>query len=75
MNKQRAAAIRKCGEDLGEMLNTLQELLTEEEEYFDAMPESLQGGEQGERSQEAQDALCDAVSQLEDVAASLESIY
>ena len=38
----------------------------EEQEYYDNMPENMQGGEKGEKAQEAVQAMEDALSALED---------
>lgn len=58
MNKERELRIAGCAV-------TLQEILEEEQEYFDAMPESLQGSERGTRAEEWIGVLEDAISSLE----------
>lgn len=47
-------------------------ILAEEEEAFDNMPESFQGSERGDISQEAQDNLSSAVDALEEAISYLE---
>lgn len=46
----------------------LAELRDEEQDYFDNMPEGLQGGEKGEKAQAAIDAMENVVGLLEDFA-------
>lgn len=46
----------------------LAELRDEEQEYFDNMPEGLQGAEKGEKAQAAIDAMENVVGLLEDFA-------
>lgn len=58
MNKGREARIQEC-------VATLEDILAEEQDYFDAMPESLQGSERGERSQEYLDSLQEAIDALQ----------
>lgn len=46
----------------------LAELRDEEQEYFDNMPEGLQGGDKGEKAQAAIDAMENVTGLLEDFA-------
>lgn len=96
MNKPRLKKIYKVARELEELVvemesktEELQDLLYEEEDYHDNMPENLQYSYQGERSEEAVDVMTDAVSNLEkitetitksiseidDVVGDLESLY
>ena len=59
MNKDRRAAIET--------------LKDKEQDYYDNMPESFQGGEKGERASEVVSVMEDAVSSLDDAISSLES--
>ena len=83
MNKARRKAIDAVAVTLdgiagtiADAISELEGLRDEEQEYFDAMPESFQSGEKGEIAQTAIDALETAISALEefsvdDVTASL----
>ena len=83
MNKDRRKAIAALSDELQKALDLLDadrvtEIRDEEQEYYDNMPESLQGGEKGEAAQstiehldravekvsEALDALTEAVEAL-----------
>lgn len=68
MNNERREAIRNLiarAEELKSMADTLkddiQSVLDEEQDYYDNMPESFQGGEKGDRAQEAINNLETAV--------------
>lgn len=79
MNKERRKAIvdlvtriRKfCDEigpklDLSTFIEDASDLENDEREYFDNMPESLQGGEKGQAAEQAADALSNAKDIIED---------
>lgn len=79
MNKQRRAVL----EDIIQRLNSASEIIAdalddlngakdEEQEYFDVMPESLQGGERGQAAEEAISWMEDASGNLEDVVSTLD---
>lgn len=63
--KEIASVIRKIE-------SVVSDILAEEEEAFDNMPESLQYSERGDMSQEAQDNLSCAVDSLEEAISYLE---
>ena len=44
----------------------LETLRDDEQEYYDNMPESLQGGDKGQQAQEATDNIDHAISSLEE---------
>ena len=50
---------------LEEIKNELEDILYEEEDYFDNMPENLQGSIRGEAAEEAIDYLTEAIDSLE----------
>lgn len=71
MNKTRRKIIQKA---IGDIESVLQDVLDEEQEAFENMPENLQESERGQISQEAQenlesaiDALGEAISYLEEI--------
>ena len=61
MNKQRRQTISKIIELLDDVKNKLEDVLNDEENYFDNMPENLQGGMRGMDSEEAIDTMNEAV--------------
>lgn len=62
MNDARRKKIARMISFLEGLEVDIQEILDEEREAFDNMPEGLQGSERGEAAQEAIDALENAVS-------------
>lgn len=62
MNDARRKTIKALISTLEGLEADIQAVLEEEQEYFDNMPEGLQGSERGEAAQEAIDALENAVS-------------
>lgn len=74
MNKARLKKIKKVAEEIekiaGELSvanDELRDLLYEEEDYHDNMPENLQYSYQGERSEEAIDIMNDATEKLDEI--------
>lgn len=70
MNKERRKNIQGIADQLEELKGNL-ELIQEEEEYRDNIPENLQGSERYEKAEEACAALSEAVDNLDDIIASL----
>jgi len=52
MNKARRKQIEKIIEQLEVLREGIETVMEEEQEYFDNMPENLQGSERGEKSEE-----------------------
>ena len=80
MNAQRRKAIGEARalveaafEKLEEARSMLSDLQSEEQDYYDNMPESLQGGEKGEKAQAAADALQEAHDNIDGL--DFESVY
>jgi len=69
MNNKRRKEIQKVIKGLE---NVVSQILDEEQEAFDNMPESLQYSERGDASQEAQDNLNNAIDALEEAIVCLE---
>jgi hypothetical protein len=69
MNKQRRKEIANTIRDIERVVSNI---LEDEEEAFDNMPENLQYSERGDMSQEAQDNLSCAVDALEEAISYLE---
>lgn len=68
MNKDRRKALEELSSRLGEIVGELESLRDEEQEYFDNMPESLQGGDRGSDAEQAIGSMETALDLLEEVA-------
>ena len=68
MNKARRTALARALALIAEAQAIVEEAAAEERDYFDAMPESLQGSERGEGASFAADTLDEAVGMLEEAA-------
>lgn len=66
MNKQRRKRLDEIAEALDRLKDQLVELREQEEEARDALPESLQQGERGQRMDESVDSLTGAESALDE---------
>lgn len=71
MNKQRKQKIRKEIENCKE---NLQKILDEEQEYFDNIPENLQGSMRGSDSEDAIDTMENCIEDLENIIKELTEI-
>lgn len=60
--------------DLEEAKSNIETARDDEQEYYDNMPEGLQGSEKGERAQSAIDALEEILSKLDDMIEALGEI-
>ena len=72
MNKIRRARINEVKEEVERLSSVVESLRDEEQDYFDNIPENLQGSERAEISEAAIDALDAAVSSMEEAVSSLE---
>lgn len=61
-----ADRVRAIADLVSDIVGDLEALRDEEQDYFDNMPESLQGSEKGEIAEAAITAMEDALSTLED---------
>lgn len=66
MNNERRKRIAQAQALLDEAFEILESCRDEEQEYYDAMPESLQGGEKGEAATSAIDYLEEAAQATSD---------
>lgn len=64
MNKNRRKIIENIIAMLDKAKVSLEDVLSEEEDYFNNMPENLQGSIRGTESEEAIDLLTEAVDNL-----------
>ena len=67
MNAKRCGELEKINEQIGDLRTQLEDILADEQEYFDNMPESLQGSERGQASENAISDIECAISDLNDV--------
>ena len=74
MNKYRRKEIEKIIRQLEDIRAEIENLETEEQDYYDNIPENLQMSERAENSQDALYNLSEAQCQLDDVIESLNSI-
>lgn len=72
MNAARRKEIAKAGALIDEAKQILEQAQTDEQEYYDNMPESLQGGEKGNAAEAAADALQEAVDACDEVVSCIE---
>lgn len=74
MNKKRRKEIENLRESISETKAKLQDLLNEEQQAFDNMPESIQESERGEEMQEIIEYMEVAIDSLEEATESLTEI-
>lgn len=72
MNKTRRREIDSVTGGLTELIERLEAIRDDEQEYFDNMPESLQGSARGEAAEDAISNLEDAIGFVEDAIRSAE---
>lgn len=65
MNKARRASLNALIGQIEDIRSQVEALRDEEQEYYDNMPESLQGADKGSTVQAAIDAMEEAVTGLE----------
>lgn len=71
MNNLRRKRIAKLNEMLSELMEEIQSIAEDEEEYIDNIPENLQNSFRYEEAEEALDSLNYVVSSLDEVLATL----
>ena len=74
MNKQRRKQIKDNIDSLETIKSKLEGILSDEENYFENMPENLQGSMRGEESEEAIDILNEIIDTLGECIDSLSEI-
>lgn len=67
MNKQRRQKIRDVRKEIENFKESLQKILDEEQDYFDNMPENLQGSMRGTDSEDAIDIMESCIEDLENI--------
>lgn len=74
MNKVRREKIAKVINVIGSARDSLEDILNEEQEYYDNIPENLLGGERAETSEEAIEIMESMFESLNEVIDELEEI-
>lgn len=74
MNKARRQQLSKWLEDMENIKNELESICSDEQEYFDNMPENLQGSQRGMDAEEVIEKMEDAVSSIEEAIGIIEEI-
>lgn len=74
MNKERRKRISDAMSAIGKIEELIQNILDEEQEAYENMPEGLQASENGMISEEAQENLDAAIEALEEAIGYLEEI-
>lgn len=67
MNKQRKQKIKEVRQQIESCKNDLQIILDEEQNYFDNMPENLQGSMRGSDSEDAIDIMENCIDELDEI--------
>jgi hypothetical protein len=74
MNNKRRQQLRKLIEKMEVLKDELEVIASDEQEYFDTMPENLQGSTNGMNSEEAIDKMADAIVCVEEAIEAIEEI-
>ena len=74
MNNKRRQQLRKLIEKMGTLKSELEIIESDEQDYFDTMPENLQGSLNGMNSEEALDKMSDAIVCVEEAIEAIETI-
>ena len=74
MNNKRRQQLRKLIEKMGTLKSELEMIESDEQDYFDTMPENLQGSLNGMNSEEALDKISTAIVCVEEAIESIEEI-
>ena len=74
MNKIRRKTLEQISAKLDEARCLLEEVMEDEQDAFDSMPENLQGSERGEQMEEYIYTMQEGVDNLEELVSNLEEI-
>lgn len=74
MNNSRRQQLRNWIEKIDEIKEELQSILSDEEMYFDMIPENLQGSQNGMNSEEAIDKMNDAIACIDEAIETIQEI-
>ncbi len=67
MNNQRRKQIEAVLNKLADLRSRVEELQSEEQDYFDNMPENLQQSERGEKAEQAASRLEDTLAAFDEI--------
>lgn len=67
MNNQRRKEIADVLNELAALRSRVEDLQSEEQDYFDNMPENLQQSERGEKAEQAASRLEDALTAFDEI--------
>jgi len=73
MNKARRKELQEVIEKINEAKELLENIMCDEEEYRDNMPENLQSSEKYEKADEACYSMQEAIDQLEEAITNIET--
>lgn len=74
MNKERRKQIKNQICKLEDIISNLESILSDEEYYYDNMPENLQGSLRGGQSEESIDILSEAIDSAQELIDNLNEI-
>ena len=74
MNNERRKALRRWNKRAEELKSDLENILWDEQNYYDNIPENLQFSERAEASEEAINQMEDAIDDLGDVIEAIDNI-
>ena len=74
MNRDRRKRLEEIVEKLQELRCDLEEVMNEEQDAFDNLPENFQNSERGECAQAKIDTICDALDDLDIATNNLEEV-
>ncbi len=74
MNNERRKALRRWNKRAEELKSDLENILWDEQNYYDNIPENLQFSERAETSEEAINQMEDAIDDLGDVIEAIDNI-
>ena len=74
MNKTRRQQLRKWLEDIENIKGELETICSDEQDYYDNIPENLQSSDRANDSEEAIEQMEEAVSSIEDAISVIEEI-
>lgn len=73
MNAARRKEIDKARAMIEEAKGLIEAAQSDEQDYFDNMPENMQGGERGQKAEQSADALQEAADACDEVLQALET--
>jgi len=74
MNKQRRTKLQNLSSDLEGIKSSLEEIRDEEQDYYDNIPENLQGSERADEAENIINVLEEAAGAIEDIIQSINEV-